>query len=392
MKIAFDIQPLLHTTKSGVGFHEDGLIRAMIEQFPKNQYYLEVFTKKERKKKLEIAKKYQKKKRKVKIQECSWFSGTLYRLLFYFFAIPYRWFFREKAEITHFFNFCIPPGVYGKKVVTIHDMAFQRYPETVRFRTKQMLRLNLKRSIKRADAIIAVSEFTKKEILHFYKDSKDKIFVVPNGINCSVFHPNYSETEIEQAKSSYGIFNEYFLYLGTLEPRKNLLRLIEAYFKLQEESKEKLPKLVLAGGKGWMYQEIFQFVEQLKQKENILFIGYVKDKDVPLLLNGAKVFCFPSLYEGFGMPILEAMACGTPVLTSNRSALAEVAGDAAIKVNPNSIEELKRGLSCLHLNSELRKLYSERGIKRAQNYTWNCSAKQLEKVYEMICNNSKSIK
>ena len=92
------------------------------------------------------------------------------------------------------------------------------------------------------------------------------------------------------------------------------------------------------------------------------------------------------------MPILEAMACGTPVLTSNRSALAEVAGDAAIKVNPNSIEELKRGLSCLHLNSELRKLYSERGIQRAQNYTWNCSAKQLEKVYEMICNNSKSIK
>ena len=328
---------------------------------------------------------YKNGKKYVKIQECDWFSGTLYRFLFCFFAIPYRLFFKEKADLTHFFNFCIPPGVYGKKVVTIHDMAFRRYPSTVRFRTKVLLKLNLKRTIKRADAVIAVSEFTKQEILHFYPISEAKVFVVPNGIDSSVFHPNYSENEVKKVKASYGISGEYFLYLGTLEPRKNLLHLIKAYIELQKEQKEDFPKLVLAGGAGWMYKEIFQMVKQSKQERNILFTGYLKDKEVPLLLKGAKVFCFPSLYEGFGMPVLEAMACGTPVLTSNTTALAEIAKGAAITVNPESMKELKKGLARLHFDSKLREKYRERGFQRAQYYSWKKAAKCLEKVYQTIC-------
>ena len=384
MKIAFDIQPLLHSAKSGVGFHEEGLIRTMIWQFPKHQYYLELFTKKDRKRKLKIAKKYQAGKKYVKIQECRWFSGTLYRFLFSFFTIPYRFFFREKAEITHFFNFCIPPGVYGKKVVTIHDMAFRRYPETVRFRTKKMLQFYLKKSIKRADAIVTVSKFTKQELLYFYKVPKEKVFVVSNGVNRAVFRPDYSNEKVEQVKASYGIFGDYFLYLGTLEPRKNLLRLVMAYQNLQQERKEMLPKLVLAGGTGWMCSELFQTVEQSEQKEQILFTGYIKDRDVPLLMKGASVFCFPSLYEGFGMPVLEAMACGTPVLTSNRTALAEIAGEAAVKVNPESIGELKEGLKRLYQDRELAEKCREKGLERAEYYTWKAAAKRLEAVYQSL--------
>lgn len=384
MKIAFDIQPLLHSAKSGVGFHEEGLIQTMIRQFPKHQYYLELFTKKDRKKKLKTARKYQAGKKYVTIQECSWFSGTLYRCLFSFFAIPYRFFFGEKAEITHFFNFCVPPGVSGKKVVTIHDMAFRRYPKTVRFRTRKMLQFYLGKSIKRADAILTVSKFTKRELQRFYHVPDEKVFVVPNGIDQAVFRSDYSDREVERAKTSYGIDGDYFLYLGTLEPRKNLLRLVKAYQNLQQERQETLPKLVLAGGTGWMCKELFQAVEQSKQKKQILFTGYIKDGDVPLLMKGARIFCFPSLYEGFGMPVLEAMACGTPVLTSNRTALAEIAGGAALKVNPESIEELKKGLECLYQDRELAKKCIERGLERAEQYTWEAAAKRLEAVYQSL--------
>lgn len=385
MKIAFDIQPVLHSNKSGVGFHEDGLIKNIMEEFPEHQYYLELFTKKNREQKVKTAKKYKAGKKYVKIRECSWFSGTLYRLLFCFLPVPYRFFFREKAEVSHFFNFCIPPGVSGKKVVTIHDMAFRRYPKTVRFRTKMLLRFHLKRTIKRADAIVAVSEFTKQEILHFYHVPEETVFVVPNGVDLTIFHPNYSQDEVEQVKRSYGISGEYFLYLGTLEPRKNLLRLIEAYQKLQQERKEAIPKLVLAGGKGWKDQKIFQAAEQLERKGDLLFTGYIKDKEVPLLIKGASVFCFPSLYEGFGMPVLEAMACGTPVLTSNRTALAEVAGEAAVTVNPESVEALKEGLSRCYLDPALRQSCREKGLKRVQHYTWKSAVARLEKVYQTIC-------
>ena len=316
MKIAFDAQPLLDGTKSGVGFHEDGLVKTLLEQYPQNQYRLEYFSLRNHESKKKTLRKY--KKHNTQFVSCKWFSGSLYRMISVFLPIPHQLFFHEEKQITHFFNYYVPPFVKGKKVVTIHDMAFRVFPETVRKKTLFFLKAIIKRSIHRADHIITVSEFSKQEIIRFYEVPQDKISVVPNGVDFKKFYPEKDKQKIENIKRKYNIFGEYFLYLGTLEPRKNLVRLIEAYAKARKEN-QNFPCLVLAGGKGWMYTEIFQKVEELNLKNNIVFTGYIEDNDVPTLMSGAIAFCFLSLYEGFGMPVIEAMACGLPIISSDLS-------------------------------------------------------------------------
>ena len=381
--IAFDAQPLLSNSKSGVGFHEAGLVKGMMQQHQKNNYLLDVFSWKDRENKRKILAEYLVNEN-VHLNECRWFPGTLYRMIWGILPFPYCFFFGKKADITHFFNFCIPPGVHGKKVVTIHDMAFHRYPETIRKKTKIMLAMNLRKSIKRADAIIAVSEFTKNEIQKFYKVPSEKIYVIPNGVDLERFHPKYTMEEKSRVKEKYGISKKYFLFMGNVEPRKNLVRLVEAYFKAKEQYEGEFPVLVIGGAKGWLCDEIYQMAERDGKQDKIRFAGYIADEDVPILMSGAEVFCFVSLYEGFGMPVLEAMACGTPVLTSCNSALAEVAGDAAVKVNPKNVDEIADALVRLYRDNELRENCMLRGISHAREYSWENASCKLYEVYERI--------
>lgn len=384
MKISFDIQPLLNTTKSGVGFCEDGLIKAMIKSYPEHQYYLEYFSWKNRREKNHTARKYQISKT-VNRNECKWFSGTWYRISWWLIPLPYMLFFGKKSDLTHFFNFCIPPGVHGKTVVTVHDMAIKRYPETIRRKTKIMLFLNLKCSLCRADAIVAVSEFTKKEILRYYPNLSDKIYVVSNGIETKRFRSDYTLEEIAEVKKKYQIKGEYFLYTGTLEPRKNLVRLIQAYFKARQQSgKKAFPCLVLAGAKGWMYQDIFDLIASYKEKKAVIVTDYLPDSDVPVLMCGANLFCFVSLYEGFGMPVLEAMACGTPVLTSADSAMSEISAGAAWEVNPKSVDSITEGILQLYQDKTIRKEAIQKGLERAKRYTWEAMAEKLLDVYRNV--------
>ena len=218
----------------------------------------------------------------------------------------------------------MPPGVRGKSVTVIHNMAYMAYPETVNKKTRNWLRLTMKGSCRRADAVVTVSEFSKREIIRYLGVSPEKITVVYNGVDLGFYRSDYGEDQVEQAKKRYHIAGEYFLYLGTLEPRKNVERIIEAYALLKEEGDVQLPFLVIAGGKGWLYETIFERVKELDLENQIIFTGYVAEPDVPLLMNGAKAFLFPSLYEGFGIPPIEAMACGTAVITSNAASLPEV--------------------------------------------------------------------
>lgn len=385
-RIAFDAQPLLSNSKSGVGFHEDGLVQSLMHYYNQDEYLFDYFAWKNRKIKKEKIIAYINQENII-ANECRWFPGSLYRMLWGVLPIPYKLFFGKKADITHFFNFCIPPGVYGKKVVTIHDMALHRFPYTIRLKTKIMLKLNLNKSIKCADAIIAVSEFTKSEIQKFYNVSPEKIYVVPNGVDVDKFHANYTEQNKMFVKEKYGIKGEYFLYMGNVEPRKNLSHLIKAYIYAQKECKGIFPKLIIGGAKGWLCEEIYQLVE--KNNDCIKIIGYVGDEDVPILMSAAKVFCYVSLYEGFGMPVLEAMACGTPVLTSNTSALKEVAGDAAVQVNPMDVTSITNGLLELYNNKELRDYCKQQGVNRARNYSWEKAAHKLYEVYETVLNEDK---
>lgn len=383
MKVSINIQPLLHDTKSGVGFYGDGILRALTKSDKANSYTLDFFSYRDRNDKPEKARRYV--RDNVQLSICRYFSATLYQYIWKFIPIPYGTFFKEKSDVYCYFNYHIPPFVRGKRIAAVYDMVIKDYPETVRMKTKMMLYLTLKQSIKRADKIVTISEFSKERIMHFYKVPEEKIELIPCGVDRERFRPVNDKKLIDGAKEKYGTGERYFLFLGNLEPRKNLSRLIEAYsLACEREGKENFPNLAVAGVKGWLFDKILEKANA--EKDKIILTGYVHDDDVPLLMNGAVAFCFPSIYEGFGMPPLEAMACGTPVLTSNVSSLPEVVGDAGIQVNPYSVEEIAEGLILLNKDLELRKSLSEKGIERSRIFSWEKSANKMLRLFESLSN------
>ena len=275
----------------------------------------------------------------------------------------------------------MPPFVSGKKVVTVHDMVYKAFPDTVRGRTKFMLNMGLKRSMRRADIIVTDSEFSKEEILKYFPQHKRKIRVVPCGVDLERFKPCTDLERISKVKSSLGIEGDY---VGTSEPRKNLRRLIAAYAAFVKKVGENSPKLVLAGGKGWLDGEIYASVRKLGLEGKVLFTEYVPAGDMTPLMCGALAFVFPSLYEGFGMPPLEAMACGAPVLTTNAASLPEVVGDCAVICDAYSVKSIAQGLYRLYSDKDLRAQLSRKGIERAKGFTWERSAQMLHDIYREL--------
>lgn len=382
MKIAVNIQPMLAGNKSGIGYYQSEMLRGLLSQDRENCYILNYFDLKNNKNAL--VEKYLSGGNVVK-DCCKWFSATLYQMIWSVFPLPYRIFFRSKPDISVFFNYYLPPFARGKKVLVIYDTVIKDYPETVRLKTKIMLKLTLKASIRRADKIITISEFSKKQIIKHYDVDENKIAVIPCAADRKKYRPmNDGDPLIGRVKDKYGISGDYFLYLGTLEPRKNITGLITAYSEALKK-KPDLPKLVIAGGKGWMYEEIFSKVTELKCEENIIFTGYVDDGDVPVLMNGAKAFCFPSFYEGFGMPPLEAMSCGIPVIVSDCTSLPEVVGECGIKVDPYSVEDMAEALvtAC---GDDFAREQSRMGIERASHFSWEKSAEMLKGIFEELYN------
>lgn len=380
MKIAFDASPLAGEQISGVGWCEANLIDAVTELHPYDSYRFEYFTLRHSAEKRKRLKPFA--KGKIPLRP-SFNSPFLYRAATVFLPVPYRLFFGDWADITHFFNYIVPPFVHGKTVVTVHDMVLHAYPETMRTRTRLLLQLNLKQSMKRADLIVTDSEFSRSEIAKNYPDYAHKVRVVPCGVDLKRFHPVHDPDEIARVQRAHQIPGDYFLYLGTLEPRKNLVRLIRAYAKLRERH-ETVPYLVLAGGKGWQYESIFAAVKRLGLEKYVLFPSYIPAYDMPALYSGAKAFLFPSLYEGFGMPPLEAMACGTPVLTSNAASLPEAVGDAALKVDPLKAGAILRGMEMLLTDKSLCDRLSKAGLARAQQMSWEHAAEKLYAVYREV--------
>ena len=375
MKIAFDVSPMINSHKSGVGYCTYGFVKTMISQYD-NRYILNYISEPKHKENLNtiIGDK------KVKINKFH-FKNSVYKAASTFLPIPYSAFFKDSADITHFFNYYLPPGVNGKKIVTVHDMAYKRFPETVRFKTKKMLDLSLKKSVNRSDLVITVSEFSKQEILSFFPECEGKIEVVYNGVDLNMFRPMSDQVMIKNVKQKYNVEGDFLLYLGTIEPRKNIERLLEAYSLLKKRLVT-CPKLVLAGGKGWLDNRIFCTLDKLNLKDDVVFTGYVVDEDVPVLMNAARAFLFPSIYEGFGMPPLEAMACGVPVLTASVSSLPEVVGDAAVLVDPFSVESISSGMEKIISDENLRTQLSQKGKERASLFSWEIVTKKLYKIYE----------
>lgn len=378
MKIAFDALPLISEKMTGIGYCQTGQIQALMALHPEEQYIMQFFATGDGGEKRKRLARYEEARAEIRQGKC---SGYLYRLLSNFMPIPYNKFFGNDADITHFFNYIVPPKVSGKTVVTVHDMVYKAFPETVRGRTRYMLETGLKRSMKRADLIVTDSQFSKSEILKYFPQYEEKLRVVPCGVDRTRFYPVNNPVRIEETTKFFGIDREYFLYLGTLEPRKNLRRLAVSYNEFRK-GKAEYPCLVLAGGKGWLNEELMKTIKDLELQFDIKIISYVPEEHIRTLMAGALAFVFPSIYEGFGMPPLEAMACGVPVLTAYTASLPEVVGESALICDPYNIEQMCSCLERLYRESNLRRDLSAAGLKRARMFSWENAAAILYDVYK----------
>jgi len=263
-------------------------------------------------------------------------------------------------------------------VATIHDLIPWLFPQSVTRGHRWIRCALLPMVVRRADRLIVDSHATARDLLQLFPGAAGKVRVVYLGVD-SRFTPVPSD-EVAAVRSRLGLPSEYLLYVGTLSPRKNLVGLFRAYSLLQQR-KEDPPPLVVAGAPGWLWEPIMRKVNDLNLQTRVKFCGFVQDDILPALLTGATLFVLPSLYEGFGLPVLEAMACGAPVVTSDRSSLPEVAGDAAVLVDPRSPEAIADGLRRLLDDAAGRRELVRRGLERARAFRWEVTARQTVAVY-----------
>lgn len=272
-------------------------------------------------------------------------------------------------------------------VVTVHDLGYHYYPEAHTLFQNAYLHWSTRYNARTATRVLVDSEATRRDLIHYYQIPETKIAVVYPGRD-ETLAPISDPEALAAVRAHYGLTDAYLLYVGTLHPRKNLARLVQAFAQvLTSQSADSPPnnlQLVLAGQKGWLYGEIFAQVRRLGLADRVVFTGYVPDDDLPALLSGALAFVFPSLYEGFGLPVLEAMACGTPVVASNVSSVPEVAGDAALLVDPSDVDRLADALRGIVTNAELRHSLVERGFQQVQRFSWRRCAEEALQVLESV--------
>ena len=290
---------------------------------------------------------------------------------------------RHPVDVLHV-QYTAPPLAPCPVVATIHDLAFEHLPETFNRRSWMQMRLTVRRTARRAAQIITVSEYSRQDISKTYKIEPQRILVTPEAARAG-FSPVTNETELKKVRKTYGIERDYILSLCSIQPRKNLVRLIEAYSLLRQSRPEvKLPQLVLAGKRGWLDGETFNAARQSVGGSDILFTGYVGEEDLPALYSGAVCFVYPSYFEGFGLPPLEAMKCGTPVVVGNTTSLPEVVGDAALSIDPFDVEAMASAIERLIKDSGLREQLSVKGLARAKMFDWRETARQTLHVYNEV--------
>ncbi|MCJ7738624.1 MAG: glycosyltransferase family 4 protein [Anaerolineae bacterium] len=280
-----------------------------------------------------------------------------------------------KADLVHGPVFVGPIVSPCPVVVTLHDLSFIRFPALFRRGNRLYLTVMTRLSAQRASRIIAVSAFTAKEAAALLGVPRERIDVVHNGVS-PTFRP-LATSEVEEYRRRGGLPERFILSVGTLEPRKNLVNLVQAFARIRDGD----TVLVIAGGKGWFYEDVFAAVERLGLDDKVVFAGYIPQEELPLLYNAAEVFAYPSIYEGFGLPVVEAQSCGTPVICSNSSSLPEAAGDAAVMVDTRSVEALADGLSQLITDATLRRQLRQHGVKHASQFNWRRTAAQTSQVY-----------
>lgn len=365
--------------RTGVGQYTKHLTEALVKLDQGNHYTLFSFLFLGRRAQLPIATTANLSYRFVRF-----IPGRVYnRLRKYHLAPPIDLLLLRRPDLVFYPNFMRYPLALGEpSILVVHDLAFKLFPDFIEAKNLKDLENNLGRSIRRASAVVAVSENTKRDIIKFYGTPDEKISVVPPAIDHEHFRPR-SEEEIVAVRKKYGLPENYVLYTGTLEPRKNVVGILDAYRQLPEELREK-HALVLAGGKGWRDDAIQNHLGELKQKHQIFLPGYIDDTDLPALYSGASAFVFPTFYEGFGIPPLEAMACGVPVVTSGNSSLPEVIGEAGLTADPHDPAQIGAQVQKVLTDPSLANQLKESGLARAKEFTWDSSAREILKVVKQV--------
>ncbi|GAC1623605.1 MAG: glycosyltransferase family 1 protein [Chloroflexota bacterium] len=287
----------------------------------------------------------------------------------------------RKLDVLHA-TVNVSPLLYpGPTVVTVHDLAFLRHPERFARRKSEYLRHAVRLSARRACRVIAVSQSTKRDVVDLLEVPDDRVSVVHLGVH-EQFRPGASIRDRPDLLPR-GLSGPFVLHVGTLEPRKNIDILIGAFGGARR--KLGLPhKLVLVGARGWMFDDLFERVRTLGLENEVLFADFVPQAELPLWYNGADLFVYPSAYEGFGLPLLEAMSCGVPCITSRSSALEEVGGGACLAVEPGSEEDLEVAILRVLTDADLRRRLREQGLLRAGDFSWERAARETSRVYETV--------
>lgn len=286
----------------------------------------------------------------------------------------------DRADILHV-TYVAPPVTSAQVVVTVHDISYLLFPEAFSPRDRRILGTLVPRTMRRAAAVVTVSECSRRDIIEHYGIPEAKIHVTFEAIAPS--YRRLPEVEVARVRARYGVAGAYIMALGNLQPRKNLPRLIGAFARLRGSGAYN-GQLVLVGKSKWQESAIYAEARSLGVEQEIIFTGYIPEDDVVALLNGADVFVYPSLYEGFGLPPLEAMACGCPVVTANTSSLPEVVGDAGLMVDPASEEAFADAIAQITRDQELRRALTERGLAQVKRFTNETTAQATRAVYAQV--------
>lgn len=362
--------------KSGVGYYTENMMASVMKEAPQHRYVL--FT-----------------NRDIRQSRRPLGDETVYGRRF--FPVRAVWMqtglpvaLRDvRPDVCHFTNYLAPVACSCASVVTIYDMTVFITPQFHGFKKQVLDRTLIPRVARRANAIITVSNSARNDILRYLRVPREKVKVITGAVS-PMFRPVEDCARLEAVAMRYNLPQPFILYVGTIEPRKNLRRLIQAFANLKKRG---LPhKLVIVGQQGWHFEPIFAEVEKLGLKSDVLFTGYVPIEDLPALYSLCEMMAFPSLYEGFGLPVLEAMACGAPVVTSRSSSLIEVAGEAGILVDPLSVDDIADALFRIHRDPDLRHDLRQRGIEHASRYTWEATARSTLAVYEQVTTAPSSVR
>jgi glycosyltransferase involved in cell wall biosynthesis len=292
------------------------------------------------------------------------------------------------TTLFHATEHLLPRLTRARSVFTLHDIAYMVVPEYHLPRNRIYLRMMMPRFLRRADRIIAVSEYTRRDALRAYPSlAPEKFVVIPEGVEPR-FRPDVDPDLVAGVRDRYSLPQRFILTVGTIEPRKNHTTLVEAFATVRTHHPE--VGLVIAGGRGWLSDRFFDRVRALGLDDQVVFTGHVADEEMPALFKAAEVFAFPSEFEGFGLPPLEAMACGVPVVSSDAASLPEVLGDAGMSIAPRDVAGWVQVLDRLLNDAPLRASFAARGLERARLFSWDTAAERTSEVYRSVMAGARS--